>query len=210
MSKEIEALEIYLDKRIKDIKNYLKLNERSEDEKDFTPAKELQICYLAKRMLAIANVEPSEAMKEIFDKVFDYGVQSVLDSLLLRGHNTKTMLEGQSFAKTVYQDLDEAKVNITNLETIKNYILKLQEQEKEFKDAIKLNCKWADELDYYEAILSIIKEKKINVEQFYLNFVKSGFGYHYFLEKWYKFQSTDSNKLTQEEFDLLKEMLSNE
>ncbi len=63
MEKELEALEIYLDKRIKDIKNYLEFNERSEDEKDFTPSKELQICYLAKRMLAIDNAKRSEALK---------------------------------------------------------------------------------------------------------------------------------------------------
>ena len=61
MTKEyLEALEIYLDKRIKDIKNYLKFNERSEDEAGFTPSEELQICYLAKRMLAIDNAKPSE------------------------------------------------------------------------------------------------------------------------------------------------------
>lgn len=56
--------------------------------------------------------------------------------------------------------------------------------------------------------LDILKEKKINIEQFYLNFIKSGFGYHYYLEKWYKFQSTDSKKLTEEEFDLLKRWLN--
>ena len=50
MTKE---LEIYLDKRIKDIKNYLKSNERSEDEEHFTPVYELKICKLAQKMLII-------------------------------------------------------------------------------------------------------------------------------------------------------------
>jgi hypothetical protein len=48
---ELTPLEIYLNKRIKDIKSYLKANERSEDEKGFPPSEELQICYLAKRAL---------------------------------------------------------------------------------------------------------------------------------------------------------------
>ena len=63
MTKELESLETYLDKRIKDIKNYLEFNERSEDEEGFTPSEELQICYLAKRMLAIDNAKPSEALE---------------------------------------------------------------------------------------------------------------------------------------------------
>lgn len=52
MSREkLTPLEIYLNKRIKDIKFYLKANERSEDEKGFPPSEELQICRLAKRAL---------------------------------------------------------------------------------------------------------------------------------------------------------------
>jgi hypothetical protein len=48
-----KGLEIYLDRIIKDIKRYLKLNERSEDEEKFTPVYELKICKLAQKMLII-------------------------------------------------------------------------------------------------------------------------------------------------------------
>ena len=71
-------------------------------------------------------------------------------------------------------------------DTIKQALLKAQEQEK---------------------VLEIIKEKRVNVEWFWNDFVDNGFGYHYYLEKWYKYQSTDKQKLTKEEFDLLKRWL---
>ena len=74
-------------------------------------------------------------------------------------------------------------------DTIKQALIKAQEQEK---------------------VLKIIKEKRINIDLFWNNFVDNGFGYHYYLEKWYKYQSTDKQKLTQEEFALLKRYLDNE
>ena len=55
--------------------------------------------------------------------------------------------------------------------------------------------------------LEIIKEKRVACDLFWNDFVDNGFGYHYYLEKWYKFQSTDNKKLTEEEFNLLKEVL---
>ena len=60
MSKELEA---FLEKRIIDINNYLKINKRNENEKNFPPVYELQICKLAKRMLDIDNAKPSEALE---------------------------------------------------------------------------------------------------------------------------------------------------
>ena len=55
--------------------------------------------------------------------------------------------------------------------------------------------------------LEIIKEKNVACDLFWNDFVDNGFGYHYYLEKWYKFQSTDNKKLTEEEFNLLKEVV---
>lgn len=70
--------------------------------------------------------------------------------------------------------------------TIKQALIKAQEQEK---------------------VLSIIKEKRINVDLFWKDFVDNRFDYNYYLEKWYKYQSTDKQKLTQKEFDLLMRWL---
>lgn len=107
MTKELESLETYLDKRIKDIKNYLEFNERSEDEEGFTPSEELQICYLAKRMLAIDNANPSEALEKL-DKIGNY-LNEVYDY--------------KEIKEEVRKDID----------TIKQSLLKSQEQEKVLK-----------------------------------------------------------------------------
>ena len=77
---------------------------------------------------------------------------------------------------------------------------KTYEQPKQYVDELKL-------VEKKLKALEIIKEKRVNVDLFWKNFVYNGFGYHYYLEKWYKYQSTDKQKLTEEEFDLLKEML---
>ena len=80
---------------------------------------------------------------------------------------------------------------------------KFYEFEKEF-DTIKQALLKAQK---DRKALEIIKEKRVNVDLFWNDFVDNGFGYHYYLEKWYKFQSTDNKKLTEEEFNLLKEVL---
>ena len=95
MTKELEA---FLEKRIRDINYYLKINERSENEKNFPPIYELQICYLAKRMLAIENANPSETLKCV------------------------DVLKEDGCITTLYQG--------KALETIRQALLKAQEQEK--------------------------------------------------------------------------------
>ena len=144
MIKELDALEIYLDKRIKDIKNYLEFNERSETEKGFTPTEELQICYLAKRMLAIENTNPSEAMKCLED---------------LRKQVSFANSDGCIF-DDIYDDI------IKDIELIKQDLLKAQEQEKEnaeYKKVLKIikekraNINWIEKcktLDEYNDTLN--------------------------------------------------------
>ena len=51
MSKE--GLKIFLDKRIADIKRYLEINGREEDEENFSPSEELTICNIAKNTIAL-------------------------------------------------------------------------------------------------------------------------------------------------------------
>lgn len=68
------------------------------------------------------------------------------------------------------------------LETIRQYILKAQEQEK---------------------LLKVILKKRIDLESFYSTFVKDNLDYKYY-EKYYGTYGLE--KLTQEEFELLKKV----
>ena len=169
MTKELEALETYLDKRIKDIKNYLEFNERSEDEKGFTPSEELQICYLAKRMLAIENSEPSEAL-------------NYLDQFI--NEMTECLKNPKQYAKDYDKEIFY-KYKYTFETTIKQALLKAQEQEK---------------------VLKIIFEKKVVVEWF----TKKRESEKYFKLEIYNAFIPVERQLTQEEFDLLKRWLENE
>ena len=132
---------------------------------------------------SLDNVNPSEALRkldDILNKVFDYGVQSVLDNLLLRGYNTKNMLKQECLGKTLDYDLDEAKTKIINLNDypiIKQALLKAQEQEK---------------------VLEIVKKKTVSI--FQLGCCKN-------VNEYNDLKFIEFEKLTQEEFDLLKEVL---
>ena len=46
-----ENLKAYLEKQILDIKHYLKINGRKEDEDGFSPSEDLQICNIAKNTI---------------------------------------------------------------------------------------------------------------------------------------------------------------
>lgn len=190
MSKELEAL------------NYVWYNYYTEELKQDEVEqieKNLNIVQNGlKRLEAIDNSIPSEALEElerILNKAFDYGVQSTLDNLLLRGYNTKNMLEQKYFGKSLAQDLDGAKLNITNLstDTIKQALLKAQEQEKVLEIIIK---KEVHIRHFSEEIKQL--DKKFTYEFYCLEFAN----YHYFAE--------EGNKLTQEEFELLKEVLTSD
>ena len=78
--------------------------------------------------------------------------------------------------------------------------------QKYYQDGITLDSVRAlkQERDNYKKVLEIIKEKRVNVGLFWNDFVDNGFGYHYYLEKWYKYQSTDKQKLIEEDFELLR------
>lgn len=103
-----------------------------------------------------------------------------------------------------------------DFDSIKQSLLKAQENarseeilQKYYQEGITLDSVRAlkQERDNYKKIFEIIKEKRVNVDLFWNDFVDNGFCYHYYLEKWYKYQSTDKQKLTEEEFNLLREVL---
>jgi len=114
MSKGLEVLKTYLDKRIKDIKNYLEVNERSEDEEGFTPSEELQICYLAKRMLAVDNANPSEALKCV-DKL-----EQVIEEITISNADLRNTLKASVSLAIIKQSLLKAQEQEKVLDVIKN------------------------------------------------------------------------------------------
>ena len=118
----------------------------------------LEIKQCLKRLEAIDNAEPSEALN---------GLEFIC----------KILNEKRIDVKWLFKK---------DYNTIKQALLQAQKDRK---------------------ALEIIKEKNVACDLFWNDFVDNGFGYHYYLEKWYKFQSTDNKKLTEEEFNLLKEVL---
>lgn len=56
---------------------------------------------------SIINAKPSEALEELLNKAFNYGVQATLDNLLIRGYDTKDMLRKQDYSLT--KDIDKDK-----------------------------------------------------------------------------------------------------
>jgi len=83
--------------------------------------------------------------------------------------------------------------------TIRNYILKSQAQEKE--------------LENYKKAWEIAKEKCVNIRHFSeeLEVLDKKFTYEFYLLEFdnYHYFVNKANTLTQEEFDLLKEVLEN-
>ena len=86
----------------------------------------------------------------------------------------------------------------------KDYVMQLEAIIENLK---RDNALLKEQSTNQKKVLGILKEKRVNVDLFWNDFVDNGFGYHYYLEKWYKYQSTDEQQLTEEEFDLLKRWL---
>lgn len=140
------------------------------------------------RLESIDNANPSEALEYILNKVFGYGVQSTLDCLVLRGYNTKRMLEQECLGKTLEHDLDEAKTKITDLKginTIKQALIKAQENEKE-------NAR-------YKKVFELIKEKGVDIS--IIMSTKT-------VEEYNGFIQYCNSSLSEAEYNLLKEMFS--
>lgn len=141
MSKELEAVNKWL-------KEYLTLCEKlnTNQQERMLLNNDSPYNILKTYFESIDNSNPSEALEcleKILNKVFGYGVQFTLDSLLLRGYNTKNMLEQECLGKTLEQDLDEAKTKIIDLKgidtiTIKRALLKAKKQEQKLDRVEKL------------------------------------------------------------------------
>ena len=183
VSKELEALErgiIEFEKNLEDDPNNEWLKRTIAGMKK---------CY--QRLEAIENAEPSEVLEcleETLNKAFDYGVQSTLDNLLLRGYNTANMLKQELLGNTLDVDLENIKeewINKLNITTIKQALIKAQEQKR---------------------VLEIIKEKDVDVK-FLRMLINSDS--EYTRKKALKIYNLclDNEELTPEEFDTLKEMI---
>lgn len=77
-----------------------------------------------------------------------------------------------------------------DLSIVKQALIKAQEQEKENAELRK--------------ILSIVKEKRIDLESFYITFIEKEYHYNYYK---IMYGTYGKFKLTQQEFDLLKRWL---
>ena len=140
--------------------------------------------------------------------------------ILLQHIETETDWSDYEKVKNAHKTVEEA---LKRLEAIDNAEPSEALNDLEFICKIlnekRIDVKWLFKKDYNtikqallqgqkeHRALEIIKEKRVVCDLFWNDFVDNGFGYHYYLEKWYKFQSTDNKKLTEEEFNLLKEVL---
>ena len=140
--------------------------------------------------------------------------------ILLQHIETETDWSDYEKVKNAHKTVEEA---LKRLEAIDNAEPSEALNDLEFICKIlnekRIDVKWLFKKDYNtiknallkaqkdRKALEIIKEKRVVCDLFWNDFVDNGFGYHYYLEKWYKFQSTDNKKLTEEEFNLLKEVL---
>ena len=121
---------------------------------------------------------------EALNKAFDYGVQSVLDNLLLRGYSTKSLLEQELLGKTLKKELDEAKEDIRDIETVKQVLTKLDSIDNsnpsEALDSLeKIKNAFGCDMAYYELNLEYeIVEKtliKSQEQNMLLNIIESEF-----------------------------------
>jgi len=152
------------------------------------------------RLESIENANPSEALETLKDMLIGNGINDSIndyvDNLILpikqallefrRLDLSLRLPDEQSSSHFTYKNKNLVCMQLAKYSELMNAFLeyeKAQEQEK---------------------VLEIIKEKRVNVDLFWNDFIDNGFGYHYYLEKWYKYQNTDKQKLTEEEFDLLK------
>lgn len=86
----------------------------------------------------------------------------------------------------------------------KDYVMQL---ESTIENLRRDNALLKEQTANHKKVLKTLQEKRVNIDLFWNDFVDNGFGYHYYLERWYKYQSTDKQKLTEEEFEVLKRWL---
>jgi len=193
MNKELEALNKWL-------KEYLtlceKLNTNQQEKMLLNNNSPYNI--LKTYFESIDNTNPSEALEN-------------LEQLVEMADKCWVSCDVHKWKNTIKQDLLKAQEQEKKLKEIKK---KLKEIKADLtielhnkKNAIEMYKQQYILREKQEKVLEIIKKKRVNVEWFWNDFVDNGFGYHYYLEKWYKYQSTDKQKLTEEEFDLLKRWL---
>jgi len=94
-----ENLKAYLEKQIADIKHYLKINGRKEDEDGFSPSEDLQICNIAKNTIDLE--EQLGCPLEVYVKINQRNIVNVYD---VRGDNY--IIKPDTFTKDSFLAVD--------------------------------------------------------------------------------------------------------
>lgn len=127
---------------------------------------------------AIKEANPSEAIKKLDD--ISYLVLNEIDDL-----------KNKELWKSYFN-------------TIKQALIKAQEQEKENDRKDNLIKYYESIIREHQQILKIIKEKRVDIESFYKTFIEDDFNY---LDYQIMYGTYGLELLTEEEFDLLKRWL---
>lgn len=131
---------------------------------------------------------------------------------------TKGNYDYNQFIKKTYDYLHKYNVDAKSQLELENTLRKVQDLESDNNALLEENNELYVELEFikkqykeltegshqYKKVLEIIKEKRIDIESFYSSFIERDFNY-YFYSSWYR--GYGRNKLTEEEFNLLKEVL---
>ena len=202
MNKELDDLENYLFNEWK--QNHVNFGcdykLEAELEKQLNNLKSVK--QALQRLESIDNAKPSEALETLKDMLIGKGINDSIndyvDNLILpikqallefrRLDLSLRLPDEQSSSHFTYKNKNLVCMQLAKYSELMNAFLeyeKAQEQEK---------------------VLEIIKEKRIDLESFYSSFVENDYDYDYnFYEK--RYGTYGKYELTQEEFDLLKEVL---
>ena len=135
------------------------------------------------RLESIDNANPSEALEAV--KQIEFYVGTIIGLKFVKGNDVFSEAKKQDY------EIFERKCN-----TIEQALLKAQEP-KQYVDELKL-------VEKSLKALEIIKEKRIDIESFYSSFIESDYDYNFY-EK--RYGTYGKYCLTEEEFNLLKEVL---
>ena len=145
------------------------------------------------RLESIENAEPSEAIKHM---------EFICKILKEKGIDVKWVF------KEDYTTIKQALLKLQELanenELLKAFIADCEKGDTPLKSALFREKKENAELKKKARAFEIIKEKRIDIESFYSSFIERDFNYDFYSSF---YGSYGRDKLTKEEFNLLKEVL---